>query len=142
MSSVFSKIVQLRTPWTKMSNFFFSDFLKMNNFCQVTKEKDSYSEMVAAGSEIWNRKIVFIHSHNVIYCSVWKVLIFNKSSKWTPFCSIHNFALFLILFQFFSIILGGFLKPFQTEQYITLWQCIKMQFFLFHISAHAAVVTL
>ena len=44
----FLKVAQLGTLRTKMSKFFFSDFLKMGNFCQVTIEKDSYSVTTAA----------------------------------------------------------------------------------------------
>ena len=101
----FLKVAQLGTLWTKMNKFFFSYFLKMGNFCQVTIEKDSYSVTTAAWAEMWNRKFAFRHLHNVIYCFIWKVLSFNKSSKWTPFCSIHNFALFLI---FISVLFNNF----------------------------------
>ena len=39
----FLKVVQLGAPWTNLPKFFFSDFLKVYIFCQVTKQKDFYS---------------------------------------------------------------------------------------------------
>ena len=44
----FLKVVQLGAPWTDLRKFFFSGFLKMVNFCQVTKKKDFYSITAAA----------------------------------------------------------------------------------------------
>ena len=36
----FLKVAQLGAPWTNLHKFFFSDFLLMYIFCQVTKKKD------------------------------------------------------------------------------------------------------
>ena len=47
----FLRVVQLGAPWTNMCKFFFSGFLKMGNFCQVTKKKDFYSITAAAIAE-------------------------------------------------------------------------------------------
>ena len=56
----FLKVVQLGAPWTNLSKFFFSGFLKMVNFCQVTKQKDFYIVPAAsAGAEKWNRNVAF-----------------------------------------------------------------------------------
>ena len=47
----FLKVVQLGAPWTNLHKLFFSDFLKMVNFCQVTKKKDFYSITAATIAE-------------------------------------------------------------------------------------------
>ena len=72
----FSKVAQLGTLQTKISKLFFSEILKMGNFCQVTIEKYSYSVTMAAWAEMWNRKNEFytLPQCNVIYCSFWKGL--------------------------------------------------------------------
>ena len=36
----FFKVVQLGATWTKMLKLFFSDILKMGNFCQVTEKEE------------------------------------------------------------------------------------------------------
>ena len=55
----FLKVAQLRAPWTNLRKFFFSDFLKMYIFCQVTKKKDFYSVTASAIAEMLNRNIAF-----------------------------------------------------------------------------------
>ena len=47
----FLKVVQLGAPWTNLHKFFFSDFLKVYIFCQVTKKKDFYSITAATIAE-------------------------------------------------------------------------------------------
>ena len=49
----FLKVVQLGAPWTNLHKFFFSDFLKVYIFCQVTKKKDFYSITAATIAECW-----------------------------------------------------------------------------------------
>ena len=49
----FLKVVQLVPPWTNLHKFFFSDFLKVYIFCQVTKKKDFYSITAATKAECW-----------------------------------------------------------------------------------------
>ena len=55
----FLKVVQLGAPRTNFGKFFFSDFLKMYIFCQVTKKKDFYSVTAAAKAEMLNSNIAF-----------------------------------------------------------------------------------
>ena len=47
----FLKVVQLGAPWTNLHIFFFSDFLTVYIFCQVTKKKDFYSITAATIAE-------------------------------------------------------------------------------------------
>ena len=74
----FLKVAQIRALWTKLCKSFFSDFLKMVNFCQVTKQKDFYSVLAAAGAEMWKRKITFytFRQCNVLFC----LKSFNKQT--------------------------------------------------------------
>ena len=56
----FLKVVQLGAPWTNLHKFFFSDFLKVYIFCQVTKKKDFYSITAATIAECWIEILHFI----------------------------------------------------------------------------------
>ena len=47
----FLKVAQIGALCTNLRKFFFSGFLKMGIFCQVTKKKDFYSITAAAIAE-------------------------------------------------------------------------------------------
>lgn len=47
----FLKVVQLGDPWTNLPKFFFSGFIKIVNFCQVTQKKDFFSIMATLIAE-------------------------------------------------------------------------------------------
>ena len=59
----FLKVVQLGALWTNLHKFFFSDFLKMVNFCEVTKQKIStYSITAATIAECWIEILHFLQN--------------------------------------------------------------------------------
>ena len=108
------KVVQLWAPWTKISKFFFSDFLKVGSFCQATKKVDSCSITATAGAETWNKKSGFVesvkHSFEIFCCqffSSWKFIGFLKISSHLggtmALIKLENDPYFFIFYQKLSL---------------------------------------